>query len=173
MGPSPEVFHGNHPQFSIWVENNLSKDNIEDFLKNTKIEIEEEALRNFYKEGDNLNDYFRKLNKNQTKTISAYEKGYGTPIAYTPPYIFVEQKGGELERFDLKIEQYIKENGFDFDRVKNYFYSLLPDEYDGSVYNNRKTILGYMQACAGSGCCMRAVNEHLKKAIEKFPASRD
>ena len=72
---------------------------------------------------------------------------YGTPIANEPPTILIEPKGGEWERLDLKIEQYIKENGFDFDRVREYIYSIIPNEFECTFEKRCKRPLNFMQVC--------------------------
>ena len=65
----PEVFHGNHPQFSTWIENRIN-DIKGEITEEDIVRIMNEAQEHIYKaydkfmrDGDNLNDYFREINK--------------------------------------------------------------------------------------------------------------
>ena len=65
----PEVFHGTHPQYSKWIENqikklnkNISKDNIDKIKEELQNHINK-AYNDFLENGDYLNDYFREINK--------------------------------------------------------------------------------------------------------------
>ena len=66
----PEVFHGNHPQFSTWIENRINDIKGEITEEEDIVRIMNEAQEHIYKaydkymrDGDNLNDYFREINK--------------------------------------------------------------------------------------------------------------
>lgn len=64
----PEVFHGNHPQFSDWINKKLQA--LRDDITKEKVDaIMDEAQKHIHKaydefliDGTNLNDYFLKIN---------------------------------------------------------------------------------------------------------------
>ena len=65
----PEGFHGNHPQYSKWIENQINnikgeitEEDIERIMKEAQEHIYK-AYDKFKKDGYNLNDYFREINK--------------------------------------------------------------------------------------------------------------
>lgn len=67
----PEGFHGNQPQYSKWIENQINnikgeitEEDIERIMKEAQEHIYK-AYDKFKKDGYNLNDYFREINKKQ------------------------------------------------------------------------------------------------------------
>ena len=65
----PEGFHGNHPQYSKWIENQvntiegeITAEDIERIMNEAQEHIYK-AYDKFIKDGYNLNDYFKEINK--------------------------------------------------------------------------------------------------------------
>ena len=65
----PEGFHGNHPQYSKWIENQINTiegeitaEDIERIMNEAQEHIYK-AYDKFIKDGYNLNDYFKEINK--------------------------------------------------------------------------------------------------------------
>jgi hypothetical protein len=77
------------------------------------------------------------------------------------------------EKIQEMVDEYVKTNGFDYDKVRDYLYSLIPNEFECTVYNNRKTIVGYMHAGGVYWQVAAVVRGCLKEAIEKYPALRN
>ena len=77
------------------------------------------------------------------------------------------------EQIDNLVKQHIADNGFEYDSVRDYLYSLIPDEFECTVYNNRKTILDFMRVGGvyGQGA-VAVVRECIKNVIEKIPTAR-
>ena len=104
---------------------------------------------------------------------SCYSKK-GSPIANYPPMIMVEPRTISWEEIDNLVKQHIADNGFEYDSVRDYLYSLIPDEFECTVYNNRKTILDFMRVGGvyGQGA-VAVVRKCIKDIIEKIPSTRD
>lgn len=87
--------------------------------------------------------------------------------------IMVEPRTISWEEIDNLVKQHIADNGFEYDSVRDYLYSLIPDEFECTVYNNRKTILEFMQVGGvyGQGA-VAVVRECIKNVIEKIPTAR-
>ena len=103
---------------------------------------------------------------------SCYSK-HGNPKSGYPPMIMVESPTLVWGKISEMVDEYVKTNGFDFDKVRDYLYSLIPNEFECTVYNNRKTIVGYMQAGGVSWMVAAVVRGCLKDVIEKYPALRN
>ena len=66
----PEVFHGNHPQFSTWIENRINdikgeitEEDIVRIMKEAQEHINQ-AYEEYLTNGKNLNEYFRTIINN-------------------------------------------------------------------------------------------------------------
>lgn len=66
----PEVFHGNHPQLSKWIENQINTiegeitaEDIERIMNEAQEHINK-AYDEYLINGKNLNEYFRTINNN-------------------------------------------------------------------------------------------------------------
>lgn len=60
---------------------------------------------------------------------SCYSKK-GSPIANFPPMIMVEPRTISWKEIDNLVKQHIADNGFEYDSVRDYLYSLIPDEFE-------------------------------------------
>ena len=87
--------------------------------------------------------------------------------------IMVEPRTISWKEIDNLVKQHIADNGFEYDSVRDYLYSLIPDEFECTVYNNRKTILDFMRVGGvyGQGA-VAVVRECIKNVIEKIPTAR-
>lgn len=104
---------------------------------------------------------------------SCYSKK-GSPIANYPPMIMVEPRTISWKEIDNLVKQHIADNGFEYDSVRDYLYSLIPDEFECTVYNNRKTILDFMNVGGVWGVgAVAVVRKCIKDIIEKIPSTRD
>ena len=87
--------------------------------------------------------------------------------------IMVEPRTISWKEIDSLVKQHIADNGFEYNSVRDYLYSLIPDEFECAVYNNRKTILDFMRVGGvyGQGA-VAVVRECIKNVIEKIPTAR-
>ena len=103
---------------------------------------------------------------------SAYSKT-GKPRYNTPTTIeitsfrFVDILNSLSEFNDSKCEE------FDFEKSRDYLYSLIPDNFIGKVMNNRKNISDFMPVCTGIGniIATAVISERFKNILEEFPLS--
>ena len=104
---------------------------------------------------------------------SCYSKR-GTPIANNPPFIMVESPTLKWDELEKMIDQHIATNGYDFDNVRDYLYSIIPNDFVCTVYNNRKTTLSFMDVggVPWRKWAVAVVQKCIKDIIEQFPATR-
>lgn len=62
---------------------------------------------------------------------------------------------------------------FNFEKSRDYLYSLIPDNFIGKVINNRKQISDFMPVCTGIGSMIATavISEQFKKILDDFPKS--
>lgn len=104
---------------------------------------------------------------------SCYAKN-GTPIANSPTSIeFTKPLSDKEDEIKTLVKEYIEKNGYDFEKVRDYTYSLWPDELEGNVLDNRKTILDFMKMSAdGYSGAKAVVRKRIKDIFDQFPPTR-
>lgn len=104
---------------------------------------------------------------------SCYAKN-GTPIANSPTSIvFTKPLSDKVYEIKTLVKEYIEKNGYDFEKVRDYTYSLWPDELEGNVRDNRKTILDFMEIGAdGYSGAKAVVRKRIKDIFDQFPPTR-
>ena len=107
-------------------------------------------------------------------SYASCETKNGTPIANSPTSIgFTKPIRNRMYEITTLVKEYIEKNGYDFEKVRDYTYSLWPDELEGNVLDNRKTILDFMQMGADSYSGAKAVvRKRIKDVFDQFPPTR-
>lgn len=107
-------------------------------------------------------------------SYASCETKNGTPIANSPTSIvFTKPLRDKVSEITTLVKEYIKKNGYDFEKVRDYTYSLWPDELEGNVRDNRKTILDFMEIDADSYSGAKAVvRKRIKDIFDQFPPTR-
>ena len=103
---------------------------------------------------------------------SAYSKT-GKPKYNTPTTI--EIMSFKFVNILNSLEEFNKSQCkvFDFEKSRDYLYSLIPDNFIGKVMNNRKKISDFMPVCTGIGniIATAVISERFKNILDEFPLS--
>lgn len=107
-------------------------------------------------------------------SYASCETKNGTPIANSPTSIvFTKPLSDKVDEIKTLVKEYIEKNDYDFEKVRDYTYSLWPDELEGNVRDNRKTILDFMEIDADSYSGAKAVvRKRIKDVFDQFPPTR-
>ena len=104
---------------------------------------------------------------------SCYNRS-GGPKSNFPPMIMVEPVDSEWKIIHNTVAKYVEDNGYDFNKVRDLLYSLIPDEFNCEVYGNRKKLLDFMMVGGvwGEYGGVAVVRKCVKDIIEKFDSTR-